>query len=188
MVLRGRAYRHLQSELSAHSAGSFCQAAVRLLHYTFRCVSALRVTAAAESAVTRLSVLTHLPKSLEEIAMAAATNLVNEVVSTFQHGPAYRYIRRTDHLPTYVQLGDKGFDKIVARVRLFNPTGAGTWWIAAYDADSMIAWGVAEIHEREVGSFSLRELAEFRGRFGLPIERDVHYRPITVAALLEEER
>lgn len=53
MVLCGRACRHLQSELSAHSA------------------------------VTRLSVLTHLLKSLEEIALAAATNFVNEVVSTF---------------------------------------------------------------------------------------------------------
>jgi len=51
----------------------------------------------------------------------------------------------------------------------------------------MIGWGVAEIHEREVGSFSLRELVGFRGRFGLPIERDLHYKPMTVAALLEQE-
>jgi hypothetical protein len=78
----------LESKVSADFDASFCQAAMRLLHYTFRSVSALRVTAAAKSAVRRLSVLTHLPNSLEEIAMAAATNLVNEVVSTFQHLPA----------------------------------------------------------------------------------------------------
>jgi hypothetical protein len=117
--------------------------------------------------------------------MATTTNRTGEVTSAFQRRPAYRYIRRSDNLPTYAELGDKGFDKIIARVRLFNPTGAGTWWIAAYDADNMLAWGVAEIHEREVGSLSIRELVEFRGRFGLPIERDLHYRPMTIAAVLE---
>jgi hypothetical protein len=64
-------------------------------------------------------------------------------------------------------------------VRLFNPTGIGTWWIAAYDPDTHIAWGVAELHERETGPFSMDELTEFRGRFGLSIERDLHYRPAT---------
>lgn len=111
-----------------------------------------------------------------------------EVTSTFQRRPAYRYIRRTDNLPTYAQLGDKSFDDIVARVRLFNPTGAGTWHVAAYDPDTMIAWGVAEIHCAEVGSFSIRELLDFRGIFRLPIERDLHYRPATIAAVLAGAR
>ena len=75
-----------------------------------------------------------------------------------------RYIRRSDRLPTYADLGDKSFDSIIARVRLFNPTGAGTWWVAAYDPDTMVAWVAAEIHEREVGSFSVCELVEYRGR------------------------
>ena len=108
-----------------------------------------------------------------------------EVRSTFQNRPAYRYIRRTDKLPTYAELEDKGFDETIAKVRLFNPTGAGTWWVAAYDPDSMIAWGVAELFEREVGSFSMQELVELRGGFGLPVERDLHYRPKTLAAILD---
>jgi hypothetical protein len=79
------------------------------------------------------------------------------------------------------------FDNIVCKVRLFNPTGIGTWWIAAYDPDTEIAWGVAELHCREVGSFSMRELAEYRSPFGFPVERDLHFQPTTIARILSEE-
>lgn len=114
---------------------------------------------------------------------------MNEISSTFQRGPAYRYIRKADRLPTYDQLDEADghtFDNILCKVRLFNPTGIGTWWIAAFDPDTEIAWGVAELHCREVGSFSMRELAEYRGQFGLPIERDLHFRPVTISDLLND--
>lgn len=91
--------------------------------------------------------------------------------STFQKRPAYRYIQSTDRLPTR-----EGADPI-ARVKLFNPTGAGTWYLTAYDPETRIASGAAMIHEFEYGDFSMAELVEFRGRFGLPIERDLHWAP-----------
>lgn len=69
-------------------------------------------------------------------------------------------------------------------VKLFNPGGAGTWWIASYDPDDGVAWGVAEIHEREWGTIYIPELVKYRGAFGLPIERDLYYRPQTAAALM----
>lgn len=102
-----------------------------------------------------------------------------EVRSTYQNKPAYRYIRTTDKLPARA----RGVESI-ARVRLFNPTGIGTWWLASYDPDERTAWGVAELHERECGAIWLPELIDFRGRFGLPIERDLHYTPVTIAAIL----
>lgn len=104
------------------------------------------------------------------------------VVSTFQDKPAYRYIRKADKLPTYDEIPrDKPFAEIMCPVKLFNPTGIGTWWIAAYDPDDRIAWGVAELTEAEVGSFSMDELIALRGRpFGLPIERDIYYTPISL--------
>lgn len=106
-----------------------------------------------------------------------------EVSSSFQERPCYRYIRNADNLPTYDGLSGT-YEEIVCRVKLFNPSGAGTWWIAAYDPDTCVAWGVAELFEREVGDFSMVELGELRGRFGLPIERDLYYKPKTVAELL----
>jgi len=99
-------------------------------------------------------------------------------VSKFQKRPAYRYIRQSDNVPSYAELfmGKENSDPI-ARIKLFNPTGAGTWYIAAYDPADRIAWGIAEIHEREIGDFSMAELVDFRGRFGLPIERDLFWEP-----------
>lgn len=105
-----------------------------------------------------------------------------EVASTFQNRPAYRYLRATDKLPTYAELPEDD-GSVLCKVRLFNPTGIGTWWVAAYDPDTHIAWGVAELHEREIGSFSMDELVDYRGGFGLPIERDLHYAPATLRAI-----
>lgn len=111
-----------------------------------------------------------------------------EVPSTFQRRACYRYIRKADRLPTYAALGDRPFTEIVCPVKLFNPTGAGSWWIAAFDPDSRTAWGVAEIVEREVGSFDMDELLAYRGLMGLPLERDIYYTPVTIATVLEGSR
>ncbi len=96
-----------------------------------------------------------------------------EVCSSFQRRPAYRYIRATDKLPG---LGQGGDDPI-AKIRLFNPTGVGTWYVAEFDPERMEAFGYVDLHEGELGYFSIVELVQFRGRFGLPIERDLHYTP-----------
>ena len=93
--------------------------------------------------------------------------------STFQNKPAYRYLRGSDGLP---QLGTSAPDPI-ARVKLFNPGGAGSWYIAEYDPETSTGYGAACIHEFELGYISLQELVEFRGRFGLPLERDLHWEP-----------
>ena len=91
---------------------------------------------------------------------------------------AYSYIRESDKLPTPDGLMYKhdGGDP-VAKVKLFNPTGAASWYLAAYDPETGIAWGAAFIHEFEIGDIYMPELVEFRGRFGLPIERDLHWSP-----------
>ena len=113
------------------------------------------------------------------------TTQSTEVASSFQKRPAYRYIRRTDKLPTIEDIAETPISEIVCRVRLFNPTGIGTWWLAAYDPETGIAFGVADLHEREVGSVYMPELVGFRGRFGLPIERDLYYTPVTIAEVLD---
>tara|TARA_R100001015_G_C4446373_1_gene38111 strand:- start:43 stop:378 length:336 start_codon:yes stop_codon:yes gene_type:complete len=60
-------------------------------------------------------------------------------------------------------------------VKLFNPTGIGTWWLTELDPINMVAFGVAEIHEREMGYIDLNELKDFKGQFGLGIERDMYF-------------
>lgn len=95
--------------------------------------------------------------------------------SPFQNKPAYRYLRSSDALPT-LDASRETADP-VAKVKLFNPTGAGTGYIAAYDPETRTAYGAACISDHELGDIYMPELVEFRGRFGLPIERDLHWTP-----------
>ena len=70
----------------------------------------------------------------------------------------------------------KDSDPIIAK--FFNPTGAGTWYVMEGEKQTNNDWvfyGVAEIQDKEWGSFSLFELENFRGVFGLGIERDRNF-------------
>jgi hypothetical protein len=116
---------------------------------------------------------------MKENQMATATDLER---STFQDLPAYRYIRASDKLPST----DAAYEQKdpIAKVKLFNPVGAGRWWIAGYDPETRLAWGVAELFEREMGDFDMAELVALRGMMGLPIERDLGWSPKTLRELL----
>lgn len=59
-------------------------------------------------------------------------------------------------------------------VKFFNPTGAGTWFISELFEDGDTLFGLCDLGmgTPEIGTVSLSELASFRGRFGLGIERD----------------
>jgi hypothetical protein len=70
-------------------------------------------------------------------------------------------------------------DRIVV-CKFFNPTGAGTWFATSYDPKEKIFYGYVSIfgdHNDEWGSFSLEELENYRGLFGLGIERDIYFIP-----------
>ncbi len=64
-------------------------------------------------------------------------------------------------------------------VKLFNPCGAGTWLLTEIDPDDeTTAWGLCDLGmgSPEFGTVSLTELAQYRGRFGLGIERDLSFK------------
>jgi len=85
----------------------------------------------------------------------------------------------------YAQDG-KGEDAIV-HLKLFNPCGAATWFITEYDPETRTAFGYADLHGArpdggaELGYVSLDELESIRLPFGLKIERDLHWKPCTLA-------
>ena len=72
-------------------------------------------------------------------------------------------------------------------VKLFDPTGASTWLFTELDEDGDTLFGLADLGFGfpELGYCSLNEIAAHRGRFGLPIERDLYFEakhPISVYA------
>jgi hypothetical protein len=64
-------------------------------------------------------------------------------------------------------------------LKLFNPCAAGTWYVTEADLATGEAFGYAEITDGELGYFDLNEIASVKLRFGLRIERDIHWDPNT---------
>lgn len=63
-------------------------------------------------------------------------------------------------------------------VKLFNPTGNGTWLLSELEPGTDIAFGLCDLGMGfpELGSVSLTELREHIGLAGLRIERDRHFK------------
>lgn len=76
-----------------------------------------------------------------------------------------------------VGLQDGVKDPIVI-AKYFNPTAGGDWFCTEFDPVDRIFFGFANLGDldcAEWGSVSLDELESFKGRFGLGIERDLHW-------------
>lgn len=70
-------------------------------------------------------------------------------------------------------------------VKFFNPLGEGVWLATELDADGDTLFGLADLGEPELGSFSLAEMIAVRFPLGLGIERDILFEglfPISVWA------
>ena len=64
-------------------------------------------------------------------------------------------------------------------VKLFTPDANATWLLSEVDPDEPdIAFGLCDlgIGCPELGSVSLKEIESVRGAFGLPVERDIHFK------------
>ena len=68
-------------------------------------------------------------------------------------------------------------NEMVLYVKLFTPDANWTWYISELDRENNIAFGYVQGLASEWGSFSLDELKEVKGALGLPIERDMHFKP-----------
>ena len=74
--------------------------------------------------------------------------------------------------------GQDSNDNPLIIAKFFNPSGAGTWYAIEYHPKEEVFFGYVSIfgdHNDEWGLFSLAELEEVRTRFGLKIERDLHF-------------
>jgi len=63
-------------------------------------------------------------------------------------------------------------------VKFFYPAGAATWLITEADPENPdVLFGLCDLGHGfpELGSVRLSELQSFKGRFGLGIERDLHF-------------
>lgn len=74
-----------------------------------------------------------------------------------------------------------------ALVKFFTPDSGWTWYATEFDGQDTF-FGLAVGHEVELGYFSLTELQAIRGQLGLPVERDLHFKPQTLEQLQAKHR
>ena len=94
--------------------------------------------------------------------------------------------------PLYAQDGKGG--SATVHVKLFLTSSSWTWYIlegepvldeSGQEVDFRF-FGLVEGYEKELGYFLLSELEEVRGPMGLPIERDLWWKPKTLAEIAAE--
>ena len=92
----------------------------------------------------------------------------------------------------YAQEGKGG--KATALVKYFTPSSSWTWYVvegepvldeSQKEIDFQF-FGLVDGHERELGYFNLSELESVRGPMGLPIERDLYWKPKTLEEIAPE--
>jgi hypothetical protein len=96
--------------------------------------------------------------------------------------------------PLYAQDGKGG--KAVVYTKYFMPSSDWTWYASegepvTDDSDSgrevdFRFFGLVDGHCKELGYFVLSELEEVRGPMGLPIERDLYWKPKTLEEIAPE--
>jgi len=79
--------------------------------------------------------------------------------------------------------GNKSAKDIKIVMKLFNPCGAGTWYLYEKEDDD-IYWCFANLGDpmcAECGTVSMQELMSLRLPFGLKIERDMYFKPLSIS-------
>jgi len=88
-----------------------------------------------------------------------------------------------EKLPKLYTQEEKGLDA-VAIVKFFTPDSNWTWYATEFDGDDLF-FGLVEGFEKEIGYFRLSELQSIKGALGLPIERDMYFKPKTLRELMD---
>ena len=92
----------------------------------------------------------------------------------------------------YAQDGKGG--KATVYTKLFTPDSGWSWWItegsaikdeSGHEVDFQF-FGLVQGHEKELGYFNLAELEEVTGPMGLPIERDLYWKPRSLEEIAPE--
>lgn len=76
------------------------------------------------------------------------------------------------------ELGRQDVEDPIVIAHFFNPTGAGDWFMISYEPEEKVMFCYASLfndYNNELGYTSIEELEQFRGQFGLGIERELSW-------------
>ena len=65
----------------------------------------------------------------------------------------------------------------ICRFKIFLPNSNWTWYVIEIDkSDYNTCYGLVDGFEQELGYFTIRELENLRGQFGLKVELDISFK------------
>ena len=71
-----------------------------------------------------------------------------------------------------------------AIVKWFTPDSNWTWYVAEYDPENGMCWGLVDGFEKEFGFFTIDEIQKLKGPLKLPIERDMWFEKCNLNSLV----
>ena len=72
----------------------------------------------------------------------------------------------------------------ICYVKLFLPNSNWTWYIIEIDkSDYNTCYGLVDGFEQELGYFTIRELENLKGLFGLKVELDTSFKPTKLSKI-----
>ena len=71
-----------------------------------------------------------------------------------------------------------------AIVKWFTPDSNWTWYVAEYNPENGMCWGLVDGLAKEFGYFTIDEIKESRGPLKLPIERDMWFEKCNLNSLV----
>lgn len=93
-----------------------------------------------------------------------------------------------DRTPKTYANAEKDSVETMVTAKFFDPAGSFTWYLTELDDDKDYAFGFVTSQfcpEGELGYFSINELEETKGAFGLGIERDLHFQPKSLKEVMD---
>tara|TARA_B000000557_G_C20810615_1_gene459883 strand:- start:1305 stop:1598 length:294 start_codon:yes stop_codon:yes gene_type:complete len=71
-----------------------------------------------------------------------------------------------------------------AIVKWFTPDSNWTWYVAEYNPEDGMCWGLVDGFEKEFGYFTIDEIQKLKGPLKLPIERDMWFEKCNLNSLV----
>ena len=85
-------------------------------------------------------------------------------------------------IPKLYEQDNKGLNAIVF-VKFFTPDSNWSWYATEFDGKDTF-FGLVDGMVKELGYFSLAELENLRGPYGLKVERDLYFLPAKLKSLM----
>lgn len=76
----------------------------------------------------------------------------------------------------------------IVQTKFFTPDSNWTWYVIEYNPQERLFYGLVIGFEAELGYFSLDELQSVSGPLGLPIERDLYFKPIKLSEIRRKHK